>query len=179
MTRTALTHLPARRLFLVHPSLVHPFLVHPFLVNPFLAHLPLVILLLASLVLASCAPRLASHGHPLEDFVLESLIPGESRKADILNRIGQPSFEGAFGSGKLYYVSQTMITPVGGSKETQKRALYILSFDQNNILQSIDMIDEAEGINVVTNKEATPTPGDTFGAVEQIFSNLRRRQAEE
>jgi len=169
MTRTALTHLPARRLFLVHPFLVHPFL----------AHLPLVILLLASLVLASCAPRLASHGHPLEDFVLESLIPGESRKADILNRIGQPSFEGAFGSGKLYYVSQTMITPVGGSKETQKRALYILSFDQNNILQSIDMIDEAEGINVVTNKEATPTPGDTFGAVEQIFSNLRRRQAEE
>jgi outer membrane protein assembly factor BamE (lipoprotein component of BamABCDE complex) len=169
MTRTALTHLPARRLFLVHPSLVHPFL----------AHLPLVILLLASLVLASCAPRLASHGHPLEDFVLESLIPGESRKADILNRIGQPSFEGAFGSGKLYYVSQTMITPVGGRKETQKRALYILSFDQNNILQSIDMIDEAEGINVVTNKEATPTPGDTFGAVEQIFSNLRRRQAEE
>jgi outer membrane protein assembly factor BamE (lipoprotein component of BamABCDE complex) len=169
MTRTALTHLPARRLFLVHPSLVHPFL----------AHLPLVILLLASLVLASCAPRLASHGHPLEDFVLESLIPGESRKADILNRIGQPSFEGAFGSGKLYYVSQTMITPVGGSKETQKRALYILSFDQNNILQSIDMIDEAESINVVTNKESTPTPGDTFGAVEQIFSNLRRRQAEE
>ncbi len=159
MTRTALTPLPAS--------------------GTRLACLRLACLLLASLVLASCAPRLASHGHPIEDFVLESLIPGESRKADILARVGQPSFEGAFGSGKLYYVSQNMITPVGGSKETQKRALYILSFDENNILQSIDIIDETKGVNVATNKEATPTPGDTFGAVEQIFSNLRRRQSEE
>ena len=154
MTRTALTPFPASGLLLAS-------------------------LLLTSLLLASCAPRLASHGHPIEDFVLESLIPGESRKADILARVGQPSFEGAFGSGKLYYVSQNMITPVGGNKETQKRALYILSFDQNDILQSIDMFDETKGINVVINKEATPTPGDTFGAVEQIFSNLRRRQTDE
>lgn len=164
MTRTALTPLPASGTRLACLRLVC---------------LRLACLLLASLFLASCAPRLASHGHPIEDFVLESLIPGESRKADILARVGQPSFEGAFGSGKLYYVSQTMITPVGGNKETQKRALYILSFDENNILQSIDMIDETKGVNVATNKEVTPTPGDTFGAVEQMFSNLRRQQSEE
>lgn len=136
-------------------------------------------LLAFSLFLASCAPRLASHGHLIEDFELKTLVVGESRRSDIIARIGKPSFEGAFGSGKIYYVSQNMRTPVAGAKTTDERAIYILTFDQNNILQSVEIADETQGKNIATLKETTPTPGNSFGAIDQIFSNLRRRQAEE
>jgi hypothetical protein len=44
-------------------------------------------------------------------------------------------------------------------------------------LQEIDLIDEKSGLNVAHIESKTPTPGNTFGVAEQIFSNLKRQQA--
>jgi outer membrane protein assembly factor BamE (lipoprotein component of BamABCDE complex) len=57
--------------------------------------------------------------------------------------------------------------------------IYAFTFDANNNLQEIDLIDEKSGLNVAHIESKTPTPGDTFGVVEQIFSNLKRQQATE
>jgi hypothetical protein len=34
-------------------------------------------------------------------------------------------------------------------------------------------------LQIVHIDDKTPTPGDTFGVLEQVFSNLKRRQSEE
>ena len=93
--------------------------------------------------------------------------------------LGRPSFEGAFDSRKIYYASQIMELPAGGIKKTKSRVIYAFSFDVNNKLQKIDLIDEKSGLNVAHIDSKTPTSGDTFGVIEQIFSNLKRRQATE
>ncbi|MDP4925688.1 MAG: outer membrane protein assembly factor BamE, partial [Alphaproteobacteria bacterium] len=93
--------------------------------------------------------------------------------------LGRPSFEGAFDSRKIYYASQIMEQPVAGINKTKSRVIYAFSFDENNNLQEIDLIDEKSGLNVAHIDSKTPTSGDAFGVIEQIFSNLKRRQATE
>jgi outer membrane protein assembly factor BamE (lipoprotein component of BamABCDE complex) len=129
--------------------------------------------------LAGCGERISEHGHVINQAEMDTIKIGQSNRADIIGMLGQPSFEGAFDSRKIYYASQIMVQPVAGIKKTKTRMIYAFSFDANNTLQKIDSIDENSGLNVAHIDSKTPTSGDTFGVFEQIFSNLKRRQATE
>jgi len=136
----------------------------------------------ASLGLAAvgaCGNRISSHGHVINENELKQINIGTTTRADILDMLGQPSFKGAFDTQKLYYSSQVMLQPVASTKQTQKRLIYIFTLNDKNVLESIDLIDKEDGLQIAHIDDKTPTPGDTFGILEQVFSNLRRRQAEE
>ena len=130
-------------------------------------------------LIGGCGERISEHGHTITQVELDTIKIGKSKRADVLGRLGQPSFEGAFDSQKLYYVSQIMEAPVAGINTTKARTIYSFTFDNNNILQSIDLTDEESGNVIAHIDEKTPTPGDTYGVFEQIFSNLRRNQTEQ
>ncbi|MDA8717357.1 outer membrane protein assembly factor BamE [Alphaproteobacteria bacterium] len=127
--------------------------------------------------LAGCGERISEHGHVINQAEMDTIKIGQTNRADIIGMLGRPSFEGAFDSRKIYYASQIMELPVAGINKTKSRAIYAFSFDTNNNLQAIDLIDEKSSLNVAHIDAKTPTPGDTFSAVEQIFLNLKRRRA--
>tara|TARA_B100001093_G_scaffold96007_1_gene88037 strand:+ start:951 stop:1541 length:591 start_codon:yes stop_codon:yes gene_type:complete len=129
--------------------------------------------------LAGCGERISEHGHIINQAEMDTIKIGKTNRADIIGMLGQPSFEGAFDSRKIYYASQIMELPVAGIKKTKSRVIYAFSFDTNNSLKNIDLIDEKSGLNVTHIDSKTPTTGDTLGFVEQIFLNLKRRQANE
>ena len=129
--------------------------------------------------LSACGDRISSHGHIINENELQQINIGTTTKADILDMLGQPSFNGAFDPQKLYYSSQVMLQPVASAKQTQQRIVYIFTLDENNILESIDLINKEDGLQISHIDDKTPTPGDTFGVLEQVFSNLKRRQSEE
>ena len=136
----------------------------------------------ASLGLAAvggCGDRISSHGHIINENELKQINIGTTTRVDILDMLGQPSFKGAFDTQKLYYSSQVMLQPVASTKQTQKRIIYIFTLDDKNILQSIDLINKEDGLQIAHIDDKTPTPGDTFGILEQVFSNLKRRKVEE
>ncbi len=136
----------------------------------------------ASLGLAAvggCGDRISSHGHIINENELKQINIGTTTRADILDMLGQPSFKGAFDTQKLYYSSQVMLQPVASTKQTQKRLIYIFTLNDKNILQSIDLINKEDGLQIAHIDDKTPTPGDTFGILEQVFSNLKRRKVEE
>ena len=136
----------------------------------------------ASLGLAAvggCGDRISSHGHIINENELKQINIGTTTRADILDMLGQPSFKGAFDTQKLYYSSQVMLQPVASTKQTQKRIIYIFTLNDKNTLQSIDLIDKEDGLQIAHIDDKTPTPGDTFGILEQVFSNLKRRKVEE
>ena len=145
-------------------------------------HLQFVLSFVASLGLAAlgaCGDRISSHGQIINENELKQINIGTTTKADILDMLGQPSFDGAFDTQKLYYSSQVMLQPVASAKKIQQRIVYIFTLDNNNILESIDLIDKEDGLKIVHIDDKTPTPGDTFGVLEQVFSNLKRRQSKE
>ena len=145
-------------------------------------HLQFVLSFVASLGLAAlgaCGDRISSHGQIINENELKQINIGTTTKTDIMDMLGQPSFDGAFDTQKLYYSSQVMLQPVASTKQTQQRIVYIFKLDDNNILESIDLINKEDGLQIAHIDDKTPTPGDTFGVLDQVFSNLKRRQSEE
>jgi outer membrane protein assembly factor BamE (lipoprotein component of BamABCDE complex) len=126
-------------------------------------------------MITSCGSRIQSHGRLVEESQLASIEIGVSTKQDILFALGQPSFEGAFNSGKIYYNNQIMIKEVAGKNKVSDRTLFIFTFDNSNILKEIEVRDQSTDLQIAKIDKATPTPGENLSATEQILSNLRRR----
>ena len=130
-------------------------------------------------VIGGCGDRVSSHGHIINENELKQINIGTTTRANILDMLGQPSFKGAFDAKKLYYSSLIMVQPVASTKKTQKRIVYVFTLNDKKILQSIDVINKEDGFQIAHIDDKTPTPGDTFGILEQVFSNLKRQQLEE
>ncbi len=125
--------------------------------------------------LIGCEAKISSHGKILETHDIDKLKIGKTDVHEVINILGKPSFMGAFGSRKFYYDRYIIQKDVASKSSISKRDLYILSFDQNNILESISLNNEASDIKVSKIKEKTPTPGDKITVIEQVFSNLKRK----
>ena len=136
-------------------------------------------LTLCLVMLGGCGARVSSHGHMINENELKKIDLGKTTKAEILQIFGRPSFDGAFDKKRLHYSSQVMLQPVAGVKMTQKRIIYIFKLDNDNVLQSIELIDEEDGLTIALVDDKTPTPGDTFGVIEQVFSNIKRQKPKE
>ena len=130
---------------------------------------------IVSITMASCESRISAHGHAVDATELDMIIPGETRLADLEAVLGRPSFEGAFDSGKIYYISEVMIEPPAGRKRTSTRTLIVISLDETRTVSAIEVRDETSGNTIAYLDEKSPTPGDTFGVTEQLFSTLRRK----
>ncbi len=126
-------------------------------------------------MLGSCGSRTQTHGKIIEEANLKNIQLGTSTKQDVIAYLGQPSFEGAFNSGKIYYNNQTMVRAAAGLNEITERTLFIFSFDDNNLLQDIEVKDRNSDLTIVKIDRKTPTPGENLGVLDQIFANLRKR----
>ena len=135
----------------------------------------MLVALFAGLALVGCESRIAPHGHGVDSTELDQIIPGETTLGDLRAMLGKPSFEGAFDSGKVYYLSEVMIEPPGGRKRVSTRTMIIISVDQSDFVTGIEIRDETSGNIIAYLDEKSPTPGDNFGVTEQIFSTLRRK----
>jgi outer membrane protein assembly factor BamE (lipoprotein component of BamABCDE complex) len=133
-------------------------------------------LIMSLAIFSGCSSKISTHGHTLEKAKLDLLVPGETSLSDILILFGKPSFDGAFGSGKIYYNNQVMETEVAGHSKTVSRTLLILTIDKNEILQNLEIQSIDDDIEVTKLDAKTPTPGDNYGLAEQIFSNIRKPQ---
>jgi outer membrane protein assembly factor BamE (lipoprotein component of BamABCDE complex) len=125
--------------------------------------------------LQGCESQVTSHGNLIEASQLNKLEIGTTRREDVMILFGPASFEGAFNNNRLYYNNQKMEAPIAGRTQTIERELFVLSFDVNNILESIEIRDKSTDQEIVKLDAKTPTPGDTLTVVDQLFNNLRRR----
>ena len=130
---------------------------------------------LLAIGMTACESRISAHGHAVDSTELDQIIPGETRLADLEAVLGRPSFEGAFDSGKIYYISEVMVEPPAGRKRTSARTLIVISLDDTKTVSAIEVRDETSGKTIAYLDERSPTPGDTFGVTEQMFSTLRRK----
>lgn len=140
--------------------------------------LKLAFLLTLMFALSACEAIITTHGRLIEPAELDRLELGVTTQAETIAILGLPSFEGAFNSGRLYYNNQKMEKNVGGITLTIERELIILIYDSNNTLQGVEIRDKNSDKEIVKLEAKTPTPGDTLTIVDQIFSNLRRKNVD-
>ena len=127
------------------------------------------------IVVSGCEAITTTHGRLIEPAELDRLELGVTTQAETIAILGPPSFEGAFNSGRLYYNNQKMEKRVGGETLTIERELIIFIFDSNSRLQGIEIRDKNSDKKIIKLESKTPTPGDTVTIVDQMFSNLRRK----
>ena len=130
--------------------------------------------LAALLLTTGCESKIYTHGNQLEPEKLARVQPGSTRLIELEALFGKPSAYGAFGSGQVYYIHQNMEEAPGRRKTTINRTIVTFTLDQNNVVQALDIIDQESGRTVYHLDAKTPTPGDNFGILQQIFSNVRR-----
>lgn len=133
-----------------------------------------VIILFLTILLTACESTVTTHGRLVEQADLNKLELGKTTRAETFSILGKPSFEGAFQSGRLYYNNQKMEQKVAGETSTIDRQLIVLTFDQNNRLQQIEIRNKNTDQEIVKLDAKTPTPGDKLTLIDQIFTNLRR-----
>ena len=134
-----------------------------------------LVAMIAAIALAGCESTIAPHGHSIDSIELDQIVPGQTTHADVRAVLGKPSFEGAFDSGKIYYLSEVMIEPPGGRKRLSARTMIVIALDEAGVVTEIEVRDETSGNRIAYLDEKSPTPGDNFGVAEQIFSTLRRQ----
>ena len=139
----------------------------------------LVFLFILMIAVSACEARITTHGRLIEPAQLDKLEMGVTTQAETIAILGPPSFEGAFYSGRLYYNNQKMEKNVGGATLTLERELVVLIYDENNILQGIEFKNKNSDQEIVKLEEKTPTPGDRLTVIDQLFSNLRRKNVDE
>ncbi len=127
------------------------------------------------ILFSACESQVTSHGHLIELSALEKVEIGKTSRTEILSLLGKPSFEGAFDTSRLYYNSQKVEKVIAGHPQTIERQLLVLTFDNNDLIESLEVRDESTDQQIVKLDASTPTPGDTVTLIDQIFSNLRRR----
>ena len=129
---------------------------------------------LSGLILTGCSSTILSHGNQLDPADLAKIVPGKTRLIEVEALFGRPSAEGAFDSGKIYYIAQIMEERPGGKKETIARTIVHFEIDDRGIVDSMEITDETSGKTIYTLNARTPTPGDNFGILDQIFRNISR-----
>ena len=121
--------------------------------------------------IGGCGERISEHGHTITQVELDTIKIGKSKRADVLGRLGQPSFEGAFDSQKLYYVSQIMEAPVAGINTTKARTIYSFTFDKgtndtyNYICEPHELLEMVGTITVNPYDESNSTDTNSTSSV--------------
>ena len=129
---------------------------------------------LTALVSGGCSSRVYNHGNQLDPLSLSKVEPGKTRLIEVEALFGKPSATGAFDSGKVYYITQIMEEKPGARKETINRTIVAFSYNDTGLITAIDITDEQTGLTIFHRDEKTPTPGNTYGILEQMFRNVQR-----
>ena len=123
--------------------------------------------------LTGCSSTVLTHGNQLDPTSLAKIMPGKTRLIEVQALFGRASVDGAFESGTVYYITQIMEEKPAGRKTTLSRTIVAFSYDERGIIQAMDITDETSGKTIYHLDAQTPTPGDNYGVLEQIFRNVR------
>jgi len=129
-------------------------------------------LLIASILLISaCSPTVAQRGNMLEDYQVEDITAGESKRSDVLRALGSPTTKSTFDPTVWYYIGQeTEKRGIFDPKVTKER-VFLVAFDPEGTLEAVEEIDR-ERINIPYVRTKTPTHGNETTIVQEFLGNL-------
>lgn len=127
-----------------------------------------------ALQLSACTPTVATRGNMLSPTKLAQVEPQASIRADVERIWGPPTAVAPFDNNTWYYIGETTSQQGVFEAKVEERQIVQVSFDENNTVTEIAMIDPAQGREVDFVDRRTPTAGREFTAFEQFVGNLGR-----
>lgn len=125
-------------------------------------------------LLAACTPKIDVRGNLPDPERLSEIKPGDQSRAEVQEILGTPSSVAVFDQETWLYVSQRTETIAFFEPEVKERKVVILKFDKDGIVSAIETLTAENGKKIQPIERKTPTAGNEFTLIDQLFGNLGR-----
>ena len=134
----------------------------------------LPLLALAVAAIAGCGATVDQRGNLPEADKLAEIHPGTTTRDQVVKILGTPSSTGVFDDKNWFYVSRKTSQFAFLSPSVMDQQVYVVHFDGNGVVASVDHKDLADGRDIEPVPGATPAPGRELTFLEQVLGNLGR-----
>ncbi|HTV88736.1 MAG TPA: outer membrane protein assembly factor BamE [Stellaceae bacterium] len=135
--------------------------------------LSLAVILVAA-VLAGCEPDIEKRGELPERSEIAQIHPGTTTRTEVAKLLGSPSSTGIFDPNHWYYISRETKQVSFFDPDVLDQQVYVISFDGNGIVTSVEHKTLQDAENVPMAPGATPAPGRELTFMEQLLGNIGR-----
>ena len=131
-------------------------------------------LLTASIaIISACTPTVSQRGNMLENYQVEEVKAGVSKRSDVLRTLGSPTTKSTFDNNVWYYIGQeTEKRGIFDPKVTKER-IFLVAFDEEGTLEAVKEIDR-ERMNIPYVRKKTKTHGNERTLTQELLGNLGR-----
>ena len=127
-----------------------------------------------SVALAGCSARIDSRGNLPDPENLSQIKAGQSSREDVSQLLGSPSTVGNFTGETWYYISNRTETTAFFAPTVEERQVVMVRFDDQGKVADLKTLGLEDGKTVEIVDRVTPTSGNEFTFLQQIFGNLGR-----
>jgi len=125
-------------------------------------------------LLSACTPKIDIRGNLPDPERLSEIAPGEQSRIEVEEILGTPSSIAVFDQETWLYVSQRTETLAFFEPEVKERKVVILKFDKDGIVSDVETLSAENGKIIQPIDRKTPTAGNEFTLIDQLFGNLGR-----
>jgi outer membrane protein assembly factor BamE (lipoprotein component of BamABCDE complex) len=136
------------------------------------ARLPVSALAIA--VVAGCGATVDQRGNLPEADKLAEIHPGTTTRDQVVKILGTPSSAGVFDDKSWFYISRKTKQLAFFNPDVLDQQVYIVRFDGNDVVASVDRKDLQDGRDIEPVPGATPAPGRELTFLEQVLGNMGR-----
>jgi outer membrane protein assembly factor BamE (lipoprotein component of BamABCDE complex) len=134
----------------------------------------LPVLVLAVVSAAGCGATVDQRGNLPETDKLAEIHPGTTTRDQVVKILGTPSSTGVFDDKNWFYISRKTTQLAFFDPHVKDQQVYIVRFDGNGVVASVDRKDLADGRDIEPVPGATPAPGRELTFLEQVLGNMGR-----
>jgi outer membrane protein assembly factor BamE (lipoprotein component of BamABCDE complex) len=126
------------------------------------------------LFISSCSEKIDTNGLSLLQINQMDIKIGEVTKNQIYIKYGPPIFESVFNKNVIYYLSHKSSYLNFNPRETKELVVLEITFNNKNIVKSINKYSEKNAKNVNVSMENTTNKNNQGEFFKQIIDNLKR-----
>ncbi|AFE54597.1 outer membrane protein assembly factor BamE [Rickettsia typhi] len=129
--------------------------------------------ILAFFALNSCK-TIENRGASIDDTELVKLESKKLNKMEIIELIGTPTMVPEYSQNTWYYVERVMSQRAWLNPKIQKQKIIKITFDSNNLMKELIVIDDSHREDIEIVREYTKTHGTELNGLQKFVQNLGR-----
>ncbi|ADE30338.1 hypothetical protein MA5_00830 [Rickettsia prowazekii str. GvV257] len=123
--------------------------------------------------LNSCK-TIENRGTSIDDAELIKLESKKLNKMEVVELIGTPTMVPEYSQNTWYYVERVMSQRAWLNPKIQKQKIIKITFDSNNLMKELIVIDDSHKEDIETVREYTKTHGTELNGLQKFVKNLGR-----
>ncbi len=129
--------------------------------------------ILAFFSLSGCK-TIENRGQSIDDSALVKLESKKLNKTEVIELIGTSTMVPEYSQNTWYYVERVMSQRAWLNPKIEKQKIVKITFDANNFMQEVVVIDDSHRQDIETVREYTRTYGTELNGLQKFVKNLGR-----